>query len=156
MGEETEQGCGLKNDILIRNERMRLLNCRQVLWKCLHVLIEVFKLISTISLILKEYSDLESCLFQFFRINTTDCLLKIAAMSNVVLNMIRFLKLLDSITFYALGLRTKTLNYFQNLISISTRLEVPMWCDLSVLALKITVMATEILLVGELKVHVVI
>lgn len=53
-----------------------------------------------------------------FRINTTDCLLKIAAMSNVVLNMIRFLKLLDSITFYALGLRTKTLNYFQNLINI--------------------------------------
>lgn len=65
MGEETEQGCGLKNDILIRNERMRLLNCRQVLGKCLHVLVEVFKLISTISLILKEYSDLESCLFQF-------------------------------------------------------------------------------------------
>ena len=47
-------------------------------------------------------------------------------MSNVVLNMIKFLKLLDSIKFCALRLRAKTLNYFQNLISISIGQEVLM------------------------------
>lgn len=68
-----------------------------------------------------------------FRVNTTDGLLKIVAMSNVVSNMIRFMKLLDSIKFYALWLRTKTLNYFQNLIGISAEQEVLVQCDLRAL-----------------------
>lgn len=79
-----------------------------------------------------------------FRINTTDCLLKIVALSNVVLNMIRFLKLLDAIELYALRLRTKTLNYFQNLISIRTGQEV--WCYVTSVFLSSegTLIATEI------------